>query len=162
MSISDRIAVMRDGVLMQEGAPQQVYDDPANLFVAKFLGTPPINVFEAEVKGGALCFSGAPVLRVPGAPDGPVWAGVRPEGFVPRADGPLACALNRVEELGRDVSIVCTHPACQADTVRAIVGSRRDVDASARDVRFELRPDKVLLFGRADERRIPFSAEGSL
>ena len=49
ISISDRIVVMRNGLLMQQGAPQQVYDDPQNLFVAKFLGTPPINVFEGEV-----------------------------------------------------------------------------------------------------------------
>ena len=162
MSISDRIVVMRDGVLMQQGVPQQVYDDPANLFVAKFLGTPPINVFEAEVKSGRLYFSEHPVLDVPGAPDGPVWAGVRPEGFVPRADGPLACALNRVEVLGRDVSILCAHPACQADTVRAIVASRRDVDAAAREVRFALCPDKVFLFSRGDERRIPFGTEGGV
>src|SRR5699024_3368234 len=51
MSISDRIVVMKEGVLMQEGAAQQVYDDPANLFVAKCLGTPPIHVCEGEVKG---------------------------------------------------------------------------------------------------------------
>ena len=54
MSISDHIAVMREGVLMQNGRPQEVYDDPANLFVARFLGTPPINVFEGRVKGGKL------------------------------------------------------------------------------------------------------------
>ena len=46
MSISDKIVVMKDGKVQQIGAPQQVYDDPANLFVARFLGTPPINVFK--------------------------------------------------------------------------------------------------------------------
>ena len=54
MSISDRIVVMKDGVVQQIGRPQDVYDDPVNLFVAKFLGTPPINVFEGEVRGGLL------------------------------------------------------------------------------------------------------------
>ena len=162
MSISDRIVVMRDGVLMQQGAPQQVYDDPANLFVAKFLGTPPISVFEAAVKGGRLYLGESPVLGVSGVPDGPVWAGVRPEGFLPCADGPLACALSRVEVLGRDVSVVCGHPACQSGMFRAIVASRRDVDAAAREVRFALRPDKVFLFGKGDERRIPFGAEGGV
>ena len=52
MSISDMIIVMSAGVVQQIGPPQQVYDDPVNLFVAKFLGTPPINVFEGEVKDG--------------------------------------------------------------------------------------------------------------
>ena len=50
MSISDMIVVMKKGVLQQIGEPQKVYDDPANLFVAKFLGTPPINVFSGYVK----------------------------------------------------------------------------------------------------------------
>ncbi len=50
MSISDRIVVMRDGVVQQIGKPQEVYDNPVNLFVAKFLGTPPINVFDGRVR----------------------------------------------------------------------------------------------------------------
>ena len=158
MSISDRIVVMKEGVLMQEGAPQQVYDDPANLFVAKFLGTPPINVFEGEVKGGMLLLAGQKALAVPGAPDGKVWAGVRPEGFVPAADGPVVCDLSRVEVLGRDVSIVCGHPACQAGTLRAILRSEHEVDPAAAAVRFALRPDKTFLFDRETEVRIPFDA----
>lgn len=162
MSISDHIVVMKNGVLMQQGEPQQVYDDPANLFVAKFLGTPPINVFDGSVKGGQLYLTGsdAPVLAVPGAPDGAVWAGVRPEGFVPEADGPVACALSRVEVLGRDVSIVCTHPACQADRIRAIIPSRNLVNAADPTVRFALKPDKVFLFAKTDERRLPFAVPG--
>lgn len=156
MSISDFIVVMKDGVLMQQGAPQQVYDDPACLFVAKFLGTPPINVFAGEVRGGALLLAGQKAMAVPGAPDGEVWVGVRPEGFVPAADGPLACALNRVEVLGRDTSIVCTHPALQGDTVRAIVRPEELAGPMGGTVRFALRPEKVFLFDRGTEQRIPF------
>ena len=58
MSISDMIVVMKKGVLQQIGKPQDVYDDPANLFVAKFLGTPPINVFKGYVKNGMLYIGG--------------------------------------------------------------------------------------------------------
>ena len=159
MSISDRIVVMQKGVLMQEGAPQQVYDDPANLFVAKFLGTPPINVFAGQVQKEQLLLDGHPVLTVPGAPDGAVWVGIRPEGFLPQTDGPVACALSRVEVLGRDVSIVCTHPACQSGAVRAIIRSEQEADASAAQVRFALRPDKVFLFDRDSEVRVPFAPE---
>ena len=54
MSICDRIAVMEKGVLMQQGNPQDVYDDPDSLFTAKFLGTPPINVFQGKVKDQTL------------------------------------------------------------------------------------------------------------
>ncbi len=158
MSISDRIVVMRAGVLMQQGVPQQVYDDPANLFVAKFLGTPPINVFAASVRGERLFLGESPVLEVPGAADQEVWAGIRPEGLVPQADGPMACQLHRVEAMGRDVSIVCRHPACQADTLRAMIGSVHQVDPASAEVRFALRPEKVFLFNKEDETRIPFAA----
>ena len=58
MSISDMIVVMKLGLVQQIGKPQDVYDDPANLFVAKFLGTPPINVFEGHVKNGTLYLGG--------------------------------------------------------------------------------------------------------
>ena len=58
MSISDMIVVMKLGVVQQIGEPQKVYDDPANLFVAKFLGTPPINVFEGYVENGKLYLGG--------------------------------------------------------------------------------------------------------
>ena len=54
MSISDVIVVMKDGEVQQIGKPQDVYDDPVNLFVAKFLGTPPVNLFDGEVKAGTL------------------------------------------------------------------------------------------------------------
>ena len=156
MSISDRIVVMRDGLLMQQGAPQQVYDDPQNLFVAKFLGTPPINVFEAEVKGGVLQLGGQPAMDVPGAPDGKVFVGIRPEGFEPDPAGAVTCGLDRVEVLGRDTSMVCTHPACQAASLRAIVPSGQEADPRSATVRFRLRPDKVFLFHRETEERVPF------
>ena len=156
MSISDRIVVMRNGLLMQQGAPQQVYDDPQNLFVAKFLGTPPINVFEGEVKGGVLQLGGQPAMDVPGAPDGKVFVGIRPEGFEPDPAGAVTCGLDRVEVLGRDTSMVCTHPACQAASLRAIVPSGQAADPRSATVRFRLRPDKVFLFHRETEERVPF------
>ena len=58
MSISDFIVVMRDGIVQQKDKPQKVYDEPANLFVAKFLGTPAINVFKGEIKNGVLYIAG--------------------------------------------------------------------------------------------------------
>ena len=58
MSISDLIVVMKLGIVQQIGQPQEVYDNPVNLFVAKFLGTPPINVFEGRVEGGKLYLDG--------------------------------------------------------------------------------------------------------
>ena len=63
MSISDLIVVMNAGVVQQIAKPQLVYEDPINLFVAKFLGTPPINVFEGEVKNGIVYIGGESARR---------------------------------------------------------------------------------------------------
>ena len=158
MSISDTIVVMKDGLLQQLGKPQSVYDDPVNLFVAKFLGTPPINVFDAVVRGGTLYFGNDAVMKTPGAPDGPVWAGVRPEGFIPDPEGPLTCALKAVEIMGRDTSVVASHGAFTGVDMRAIISTDDNVDPSAKTVRFSLKPHKVHLFDRRSELRVPFDA----
>ena len=154
MSISDRIAVMRLGVLMQMGKPQEVYDNPANLFVAKFLGTPPINVFEGRVRDEQLYIGDEAVFPVKGTADQEVWAGVRPEGFILQEDGPLSCELNRVEIMGRDISIIAGHKACMAQTIRAIIGADTGVNTAASQVRFALKAGKVFLFHKETEERI--------
>ena len=142
MSISDQIVVMRDGVIQQTGKPQQVYDEPVNLFVAKFLGTPPINVFDGRVQGGKLHIGEAEVMDVT-APDGEVTVGIRPEGFVPDASGPFSCKVEAVEVMGRDVTVVCRHSACEA-AIRAIVDA--DDAVSGDTARFRLKQNKVFLF----------------
>ena len=68
MSISDMIVVMKSGVVQQIGKPQDVYDSPVNLFVARFLGTPPINVFEGEIRGQKLYIGENAILDAPGFP----------------------------------------------------------------------------------------------
>ncbi len=156
MSISDMIVVMKEGAVQQIGRPQDVYDSPVNLFVSKFLGTPPINVFEARVRAGRLFIGGQGVLDVPGARDGDVWAGIRPEGFVLDGDGPFACDLRGVEVMGRDVSVVCGHPACAGAQIRAIISAESQIPAGAAAVRFTLKPRKVFLFDRAGEGRVEF------
>ena len=158
MSISDCIVVMKAGRVHQIGKPQQVYDDPVDLFVAKFLGTPPINVFDGRVQGGKLLLGEDTVLEVSGVADGKVIVGVRPEGFVPEEKGGLKCKLLNVEVMGRDVSVVSTHPAFQGAAIRAIVASDAAINREAETVRFRLKPNKVLLFDPETELRIPFRA----
>ena len=156
MSICDLIVVMKDGLLQQIGKPQEVYDDPVNLFVAKFLGTPPINVFDAEVKAGKLLIGGAEVLEVPGAAEGSVVAAIRPEGFEPAADGTFECGLNRIEVMGRDISVVCDHPAFTGEAFRAIVDSDELKLLTDTTARFRLKENKVYLFRPDTGDRIRF------
>jgi len=156
MSISDGIVVMESGVVQQIGKPQDVYDDPVNLFVAKFLGTPAINVFAGEVKGGHLIINGEDVLSVGSVPDAPVTVGIRPEGFVLQDDGPFTVDLVRVEVMGRDTSVVSTHPSLEGATVRSIISAENKIDPKAKQVHFALKSAKVLLFNKETGERIRF------
>lgn len=159
MSISDLIVVMKDGLVQQIDQPQRVYDDPQNLFVAKFLGTPPINVFRGRVQNGALLLGEDQVLRVKGVGDRDVWVGIRPEGFVPQVAGPLCCGLKAVEVMGRDTSVVLRHAAAVSDPLRAIISSDTPIASGTEELRFALKPNKVFLFDVETEARLPFSAE---
>ena len=158
MSISDRIVVMKDGVVQQIGKPQEVYDDPKNLFVARFLGTPPINVFEGEIRGGKLWIGEDAVLSLKNANDRKVWIGIRPEGFTPDAGGGFRCKLKGVEVMGRDISILSENSASQNAVIRAIVNAdnKSQIDVTRSEVTFSLKPHKVLLFDRESEERVPF------
>ncbi len=159
MSISDMIVVMKLGVVQQTGKPQEVYDNPGNLFVAKFLGTPPINVFSGSVKGGKLYLGEDAVLDVPGVADQEVHVGIRPEGFELDPNGPLSCHLNSVEVMGRDSSIVSTHPASQNPVIRSIIDADNKVAEDAQTVNFSLKPHKVFLFNKETEERIYFEVK---
>ena len=159
MSISDMIVVMKLGVVQQIGAPQDVYDDPQNLFVAKFLGTPPINVLEGSVREGKLYIGEEAVLDVAGVEDQDVYVGIRPEGFEPAADGAFSCTLSNVEVMGRDSSVVATHPASANPVVRAIINSDIKIDPSETTVRFNVKSHKLFLFNKENETRIYFEVK---
>ena len=159
MSISDEIVVMRDGAIQQVGAPQTVYDDPVNLFVAKFLGTPPINVFKGQVKDSKLYIGQEDVLDISGVENQEVYVAIRPEGFLLSDEGRFTCDLSAVEVMGRDISVVATHEASQNPTIRAIIGAENALSIQSSAVRFQLKPNKVFLFHRETEERIPFDAQ---
>ncbi|MBR3275717.1 MAG: ABC transporter ATP-binding protein [Eubacterium sp.] len=159
MSISDMIVVMKEGRVQQIGKPQTVYDDPVNLFVAKFLGTPPINVFSGCVKDGVLYIGNEPVLDISGVEDREVYVGVRPEGFVLDDAGALTCRLSAVEVMGRDTSVVSYHDALDGVAIRSIIPAEDKVDTSSSTVRFNLKPFKVHIFDKETEERIYFTAD---
>ncbi len=153
MSISDLIIVMKEGVVQQVGKPQEVYNDPTNIFVAKFLGTPPINVFDGKMSDGKLYIGDSEVMTAD-VPDGDVTVGIRPEGLVPDKDGGLVCELDRVEVMGRDISVVAHHENCENASIRAIIGDYTEVDEDADTVRFSLRRNKVYIFDKNTGERI--------
>ena len=154
MSISDLIIVMKDGVVHQIGKPQEVYDEPANLFVAQFLGTPQINVFEGAIRDGKVWIGDEAVLSAGDREDQDVWVGIRPEGFIPDEQGPFTCKMDRVEVMGRDVSVVSTHEKMTGKCVRSIVSAENRFRPDQQEVSFSLKPYKVFLFNRESEERV--------
>lgn len=159
MSISDMIVVMKLGVVQQIGAPQEVYDNPVNLFVAKFLGTPPINVFNGSVKDGKIYIGEDAVLEVNNVPDQEVFIGIRPEGFILDENGPLTCKLNNVEVMGRDVSIVSENAASVNPLVRSIIDADHKVNKDNGVVRYAVKPHKMFIFNKENEERIYFEVK---
>ena len=81
MTLGDRIVVMSGGEVQQVGAPQDVYDRPANIFVAGFIGSPPMNLLRGTAVGGRIT-AGDLTFERGGVPDGEVAIGIRPEHFV--------------------------------------------------------------------------------
>jgi ABC-type sugar transport system ATPase subunit len=102
MTMGDRIAVMRDGVLQQVATPWELFSRPANRFVAGFIGSPTMNFLDVELDGRTARGAGF-AIDLPSAP--PLRRGVlgvRPEALVAAADGPFALEVEVVEVLGSD------------------------------------------------------------
>ena len=154
MSISDLIVVMKDGVVQQIDKPQSVYDNPINLFVAKFLGTPPINIFSGRVENGKVYIGEESIMEVEGVENQAVTIGIRPEGFIYDEEGPLTCELSNVEVMGRDVSIVSKNEASLNPIIRSIIDATCGVDSQSKNVRFSIKPNKMFIFNKETEERI--------
>src|SRR5947207_3178149 len=131
MTLGQRVAVMRDGRIQQVDTPQELYARPANLYVAAFIGSPAMNLVEAEVVGGQVRFGGyaIPVSATDTTPDGRVVVGIRPEAFedsafaepsLPRMD----VTVEVVEELGADTHVLFSvaEPRVEVGEVRAATG----------------------------------------
>jgi multiple sugar transport system ATP-binding protein len=141
MTLGDRVVVLRDGVVQQAGHPQWLYERPANLFVAAFIGSPAMNLVEADMGDGSARFGGH---ALPLGADSPLRGlarrailGVRPSAFAldgPRAEPDLPAlnvVLGLVEHLGDEVhaSFGVDAPRVVADAVTAAADTSDDGDA---------------------------------
>jgi multiple sugar transport system ATP-binding protein len=163
MTLGDRIAVMSNGKLQQLGQPQELYDSPVNLFVAGFIGSPPMNLIRGRAEGGRVA-AGDLTLDVVGVPDGEVAVGMRPETLVLASDGlpSFELLVDVVEPLGDEVLV---HGSTSGATVETgaeeeeiptmLEGSRAPITARfepgvrfapGERVRLGVKPDRVHLF----------------
>jgi multiple sugar transport system ATP-binding protein len=154
MTMADRIVVMRDGIVEQQGAPLDLYDRPANTFVAGFIGSPAMNMVPGTVRAGReVEFAGGVRLPVPDdarAADGqPVLFGIRPEHCAP-SDGGLPAEVVVVEPTGADTQLYCRFGGQE---FTAVVRDRTHVTAGERVL---LRPDlkRSHLFDASTGRRL--------
>ena len=103
MTMGDRVAVLKDGLLQQVDTPRNLYDNPANAFVAGFIGSPAMNLLTAPVVNGKAKL-GDLSIDVPASAGSSVTVGVRPEGFSPASSG-FNVLVEVVEELGSDAFV---------------------------------------------------------
>jgi ABC-type sugar transport system ATPase subunit len=147
ITLGERIAVLSDGVLQQVGPPQAVYDHPANVFVAGFIGSPPMNLLEGTASGGRLTVGDVELESVR-APDGPVLVGIRPEGLRPVGSDHAGVAfdvgVDMVEPLGDEVLVHGSIDGLdgQVRTPGSDAPLLADADGSASDVTIRLPPEE--------------------
>lgn len=101
MTLADRVVVMNKGVVQQVGTPMEIYDRPANTFVASFIGSPAMNLVSGEVKDGVFTSQGIRIEGLPGTASGAVTLGFRAEdATLAEANGQIEAPIYSVELLG--------------------------------------------------------------
>ena len=111
MTLGDRIAVLQKGVLQQVGAPRAIYEDPTNVFVAGFLGTPPMNLIELDVEGQRARRKGMDLPLPPGMPaPARVTAGIRPEHLRLGEERGPGLAARSGEPITIEAAVIATEP----------------------------------------------------
>ena len=163
MTLGDRLCVMAGGEVQQIGTTDEIYNRPANTFVAAFMGSPPMNLISAVVRSGVLHVGGTVVTAVP-SPDGPVTVGVRPEHLRLHsryAHGMVPARVDFVEPLGSHVLVTALVDVHDDDStsgpkearviIQAPAGT--DFDSGTR-IGLEMPPERTYFFD-ADTGRCP-------
>ena len=166
MTMGDRVAVMKDGVLQQCDTPRVLYDSPVNAFVAGFIGSPPMNLIEGTIDAGGVML-GSTVIPIPeqlrqraGAVGKVVTVGVRPEAIELVADGQgIPAIVNLVEELGAEAYVyaqLADHVTQSVTAVNDVIArvEPRNEPRSGERIKLRVKDDSILLFDAVSGTRI--------
>ncbi|WP_456695640.1 ABC transporter ATP-binding protein [Aeromicrobium sp. P5_D10] len=158
MTMGDRVAVLKDGVLQQCDAPREMYDRPANLFVAGFLGSPSMNLMELPVTDGGVAFGDTvtPVSRssIAEADSATVTLGIRPENLGVAETG-LRFEVDVIEELGADAYVYGRADVSGTEQIIVARADWRNPPARGEVLHLApIDPDGVHLFDTASGRRL--------
>ncbi len=150
MTLADRIVIMQSGAIQQIGTPDEIYNDPANTFVANFIGSPPMNLIEGTLEGGIFRAEGIEVGGLPGHHSGTITLGIRPEDCTVAAEGAhLSGTVFGVEPTG-DTTYLTMKAGNKLIEVKADRDYRADLNIDEK-VRFD--PTRIYLFdGESGER----------
>ncbi|MFC7404483.1 ABC transporter ATP-binding protein [Georgenia alba] len=174
LTMGDRIAVLKDGLLQQVGTPREMYEKPANVFVAGFIGSPAMNLGDFQVQDGKAVLGSAtvPLTRatldaISAEDDGKVVLGFRPESLnqVPEGNGGIPVKVNLVEELGSDAFVygslagdkeLAEHLGSGEDSSQIIVRvDPRDVPMKGDTIHVQIREGEEHVFSNATGERLP-------
>jgi multiple sugar transport system ATP-binding protein len=157
MTLAHRVAVMNNGIVEQLGTPKDIYNNPRTLFVAGFIGSPPMNLIEGEAQGGV--FAGPGGLRVPGLGRATIpraVLGVRPED--------AQVVINSTEQANLSAPIYSAELTGESTLVSVRAGDtlltmRADKDFAGdfdQIVGVRIRPERAFLFDRESRNRVDF------
>ena len=144
MTRADRMIVMNAGIAEQIGTPLEVYETPRTLFAAQFIGSPSMNIVDAQVRRGQVFFGDRPVALAVG-PDGPVKLGVRPEHLIVDDEGPLRVKLKMAEPLGANTLLHGVLTGMPESFTVSLQGVHV-LSADNKDMGFSMEPGKTHLF----------------
>ncbi len=162
MTMGDRVAVMRDGLLQQCDRPSVLFSEPVNTFVAGFIGSPAMNLFELRLEGEGLRFGGDQLAltrdQVAALTDSGVVLGIRPEGFAIAGDGGVKATIEVVEYLGSDAFLYCSAPEVGAEQV-VVRADHAEAYEQGEPVHLVPRPGAVHVFDASTGLRLPGMAD---
>ncbi len=144
MTMADRMIVMNAGIAEQIGTPLEVYETPRTLFAAQFIGSPSMNIVDAQVRRGQVFFGDRPVALAVG-PNGPVKLGVRPEHLIVDDEGPLRVKLKMAEPLGANTLLHGVLTGMPESFTVSLQGVHV-LSADNKDMGFSMEPGKTHLF----------------
>ena len=143
MTLADRVVILNAGRIQQTGTPEQVYSQPANQFVASFIGSPSMNFLDAELRGGEFSFGGGTIATGTSIA-GPVTVGLRPEDLeiAPPESGPVKASVRWVEHLGAQY-LVGLNVEAETGELLLTATTRQQPEG---DVSIRIAPEKIHLF----------------
>ncbi|MDV3196065.1 MAG: ABC transporter ATP-binding protein [Candidatus Phytoplasma stylosanthis] len=162
MSISDKIYVMNNGIIQQQDTPEQIYDNPVNLFVASFLGVPHISVFNGKIENNKLIINKKTIKEdnlFKNIGNKEIHIAVRPEGYVADKNGSIEVEGIALENIGRELFLLAKHPCSIYSNFKIIIPNDQQklLDLSSvykKKFRFNILEKRFFIFDKKTGNRV--------